>query len=174
MRQERLLGSKDFCFDTSFIVRLFETFPRSIHTVLWDKIEAAIKGRCHIICEVEAELKVKFEEYYEWCVEQKIPVWEIDEDCLHKAREVIKQYPTWIKPKTTDLYFADPFLIAHALQNDCMIICAEKSEDPAKHTKEPKIPDVCVFYKIDCIGQAFGEIEAAPIKKFLALLKISN
>lgn len=164
----------EFCLDTSFIVRLFESFPRDMHANLWKKIEEAMSGRCHIICEVEGELKSKFDEEYAWCVAQNIPVEEIDENNFLDARKIIHKYPSWIKSNTTDLYFADPFIVSHAQKNGCTVVTAEKVEPPAKKKKEPKIPDVCDAFNVGCIAQEDGEIEIAPINKFLKLLDVKN
>ena len=163
---------KEFCLDTSFIVRLFESFPRDTYASLWEKMENMMTGRCHIICEVEEELKSKFEDQYAWCVAQKITVMKIDGKSFEEARNILKQYPNWIKLNTTELYFADPFIVAHAKTNDCTVVTAEKSEEPTKINKEPKIPDICDAYKINCIGQRAGEIEIAPINEFLRVLGV--
>ena len=163
---------EEFCLDTSFIVRLFESFPRNTYSTVWEKIENIIAGKCHIICEVEEELKNKFDEQYAWCVAQKIPVMKIDERAFEEARGVIKIYPNWIKVNTTDLYFADPFVVAHAKTTGCVVVTAEREEESEKKNKEIKIPDVCNYYKIRCIAQSVDELEIAPINKFLDALKI--
>jgi predicted nucleic acid-binding protein len=158
--------------DTSFIVRLFESFPRNTYKSVWTKIEEIISARCHIICEVEEELKNKFDEQYAWCVKQKIPVIKIDEESFEEARGIVAKYPGWIRVNTTDLYFADPFVVAHAKATGCIVVTAEREEEPEKKTKDIKIPDVCSAYKVKCIAQGVSELEMAPINKFLSALKI--
>lgn len=119
-------------------------------------------------------MKSKFDEQYDWCLSQNIPVMEIEEDTFLEAKKIIEKYPTWIKLNTTDLYFADPFIVAHAKKNGCIVVTAEKAEEPAKINKDPKIPDVCNFYGITCVAQRTGDIEIVPVNNFLKLLGIKH
>ena len=172
--QLKLNQKQEYCIDTSFIARLFESFPRDTYKTLWDNLEEAEKDNWHIICEVEEELKKKFPDEHEWCKKQGIRVEEISDDAFMESRNAVRDFPEWIKLNTTDLYFADPFLVGHARVNKCVVVTAEKREpQDKKKKKDIKLPDVCDVYKIECIGQRHGDLDIVPVNDFFARVGIT-
>ena len=71
--------------------------------------------------------------------------------------DILKEYPTLIKMKSSGNSNADPFLIATAIIEHATIISDERNRDET--SRDYHIPNVCEHYDIECITlQAFLDI----------------
>ena len=92
--------------------------------------------------------ELKDKDLQEWARKHKECFLPLDEWTQRETAKILAVYPTLVKirPKGASSN-GDPFLIATAIQNGCIVITDEKSGDES--TGDYKIPNVCKKYNID-------------------------
>ena len=67
-----------------------------------------------------------------------------------KVRDILKQFPLLISVGA-NRSMADPWVIAHALVEEAIVVSKEFLSKPEQRDSRVKIPDVCIHYGIPCI-----------------------
>lgn len=149
---------KRYSLDSSAILQISKMYPANqfpdLFNKVWEKIEKAIDGGVLIVIDkVYAELERKDDFAHNWLKARKErAVVKCDNSVILKASEIIKQFDKLIDPDSEHEQ-ADPYLIAHALLNNFVIVTAETRVQPPiqKNRKKDKIPNVCDHYGVEYI-----------------------
>ena len=98
--------------------------------------------------EVYDEISIGGDELEKWAKEHKQFFWSSEKNVQNEVREILKNFRGLVeggKKKNS----ADPFVIALAKENSCKVVTEEVR---TRNDSSPKIPDVCDYYKIECLN----------------------
>lgn len=135
-------GAK-YSFDTSALVDGIERFyPIANFPALWERVDRLIAvGRLLISEEAWNESIAADAPLKEWCLEtganRVTSVYPTDPAVAAVAGAIAAQFPRWAQQGRKNA--ADPFVVAVAEVEDCMVISGETNGGPGR----PKIPYVC-------------------------------
>lgn len=124
------------------------SLKKNTFTPIWDKINDMIKTGT-LISTVEVRDELKDDDLVEWSKRNNQLFLPLDEEVQRKAIDVLRDYPTMIKMRSTANSNADPFLIATALIEGATVVSDERLGDES--TGDYHIPNVCRKYGIGCI-----------------------
>ncbi len=142
-----------YCIDTSAVIDLWRRlYPRDVFPSLWENIEKLIQEEVIIAPkEVLKELEKEEDELYKWAKKYKDMFMNLDEGQIDKVKDIQGKFPKLVDVSKT-IPEADPFVIALALVNKITVISMEKSSNiRLNKNAKPKLPDVCIEYKVKCI-----------------------
>jgi len=141
----------NYCIDTSAPLDAWvRWYPPEVFRSLWRNVEALVaEGRLISSDEVLQELERKEgDSLHEWAVSRRAVFLQLDDEVQACAAEIMRGYPRLVDGRTGKSY-ADPWVIATARVNQCVVVTGEK---PTGSLDRPKIPDVCRDLKLRCIG----------------------
>lgn len=124
------------------------SLKKSTFTPIWDKVENMIEAGA-LISTVEVRDELKDDDLVEWSKRNDQLFLPLTEEVQKKAIDVLRDFPTIIKMKSTGNSNADPFLIATASIEGATIVSDERLGDES--TGDYHIPNVCRRYGIGCI-----------------------
>lgn len=124
------------------------SLKKSTFTPIWDKVENMIEAGA-LISTVEVRDELKDDDLVEWGKRNDQLFLPLTEEVQKKAIDVLRDFPTMIKMKSTGNSNADPFLIATASIEGATIVSDERLGDES--TGDYHIPNVCRRYGIGCI-----------------------
>jgi len=140
-----------YCIDTSALLDAWvRWYAPDILPTFWEKIDQTIsEGRLLSSEEVLHELERKEgDTLYKWAGQRRSIFLPLD-DAVQKAHiEIMGQFGRLVDGRTGKSY-ADPWVIATAVVNDCTVVTGEIGTGSLTR---PKIPDVCASLGIDCIS----------------------
>ena len=140
-----------YAIDTCSLINVAKNYnmKKTIFFPIWAKMSEMITfGLLISTSEVRDELKD--DDLVEWSKENKQLFLPLTEDIQKKTVDVLRDFPSMIKMKSTGNSNADPFLIATALIEKAIIISDERLGDESSGNY--RIPNVCREYGIDCIS----------------------
>ena len=152
LRQTSLLKETRiiYCADSSTFIDLnrrghpIDTFP-----TLWGNIDMLIdNGRIIAPKESLRELAVGDDQLFRWAKARKKLFIAPDEAHQDALRQIMSKFPNCIKTGTTGV-FADPWVVALAVVNECTVLTYEKSEP--NNPNSNKIPDICNAFGVKCM-----------------------
>jgi len=117
---------------------------------LWTNLDALIdEGRLVSSDEVLRELERKEgDKLHEWAKERSNIFLPLDDSIQACASEIMGNHPRLVDGRTGKS-FGDPWVIATARTNGCIVVTGEK---PTGNPNRPKIPDVCQVMDVRCIS----------------------
>lgn len=141
-----------YAFDACSFIELYDLYypENPLFSKLWDVIEKLLDD------EIIISSREILEEIHDTDITDKLKAHnknfkplskEIQEEC----RAILKKYPQMIKIKSKHNSNGDPFLIATAKLEGCIIVTEEKSDD-FNDPNSYKIPKVCKKLGIMCIN----------------------
>lgn len=150
--------TKKYSLDTSAILQISKMYPADqfpdLFSKVWEKIErAAEDGLIIVIDKVYNELSRKDDFSHKWLLARKKEIVVVcDNSVVIKASNIIQDFPKLIDPDSEHEQ-ADPYIIAHALINNYVVVTAEtKAHTPIQsNRKKDKIPNVCDHYNVENI-----------------------
>lgn len=107
---------------------------------IWATIEDLIRSG-DLISSAEIMDELKDDDLKTWAKQHKECFLPLTQEIQAKTSEVLAQFPTLIKIRSTANSNADPFLIATAALHNGTVVTNEKLGD--NKTKDYKIPNVC-------------------------------
>ena len=140
-----------YSIDTSALVagwsRLYppENFPG-----FWDGFSDLVEGEAVVASrEVLREIERRDDHLYAWCKDREYMFIEADEECQNRVIGIMTDYPRFVDTRTGKSA-CDPFVIALAgtYRPKLTVVTEERGGVPNR----PKIPNVCLAEKIDCIS----------------------
>lgn len=161
-----------YIVDSSTLIRLGRYYPRYIFPSIWKHIHSLIvDGRLIIHSEVRKEIEEVDDPVKEWlrAMDKKYNlVKEATKFQAQKIGEICESYPHFVA-YDTDKAYADPFLIAAALEYmgekqktitgvsyDYCILTEERKGSQRKNYDNPtevkRIPDYCKIFGIHCVN----------------------
>jgi hypothetical protein len=163
-----------YIIDASSLIDLEKLVPRDFFLPLFKSLENMIDSKILISHEeVFNELKGKDGDIYHWAKNHKNLFKAIDERQIVKVKEILKKFPKLIDHNKVNN--ADPFLISLAtvkevqqrlIQSKNIVVTEERiSNSPSN----PKIPNVCAEYDIECI-----DLNEFLKREFEMVIKLKN
>jgi hypothetical protein len=140
-----------YCVDTSALLDAWvRWYPPDAFPTFWERIDQTIEeDRLLSSEEVLHDLgRKEGDTLHAWAKQRKDIFLPLD-DAVQKAHIQIMARFGQLVDGRTGKSFADPWVIATAVVNDCTVLTGEK---PTGTVTRPKIPDVCKSLDIDCIG----------------------
>ncbi|MFW9889823.1 MAG: DUF4411 family protein [Candidatus Thorarchaeota archaeon] len=139
-----------YSFDTSAFINPWKhyyrphSFPR-----IWELVDSLIqKGEIVASEMVLHELKVQKDDLLQWVVDREDNlIIRVDEEQQNIVIRIESDFPKFVNHQSPGRDYADPFVIALAIQHNLSVVT-----DETKPKKGTKIPDVCDFYNVGCIG----------------------
>lgn len=141
----------NYCIDTSALIDAWvRWYPKEMFPSLWEKVDVLIEdGRLISSEEVLQELERKEgDTLHEWAKERQDLFLPLDDEIQTCGSQVMATHPRLVDARAGKS-FADPWVIATARTNDCIVVTGE---GPGRSPDRPKIPDVCRDMRIPCIG----------------------
>lgn len=141
----------NYCIDTSALMDAWvRWYPKEVFPTLWERVDALIEaGRLISSEEVLQDLERKEgDTLHKWAKERHDLFLPLDDGIQTCALQIMASHPQLVDGRTGKS-FADPWVIATAHTNDCVVVTGEK---PTGSPRRPKIPDVCRNMQIHCIG----------------------
>ena len=142
-----------YSIDTSALIHAWRVaYAPTNFPGVWAKIgELIATGHLCAIDEVLLELKERDDELLKWAKDNRPMFRAINFDIEEKHREILRLWPASIVASQSGP-FADPFVIALAATERCIVVTEEKKTG---NMKGPKIPDVCDHLGVQwttCLG----------------------
>jgi hypothetical protein len=129
------MSEPKYVFDTNIFIILKNKYPPdiSIFAKLWEGIETLFERG-------NDELK-------NWAKAHKNSFYSSDESIQNIVRDILQKFGVLVT-KAKKPNGADPFVIALAKQKGCIVVTEEKRNGTDLN---PKIPNICDYYNIQCI-----------------------
>lgn len=123
-----------------------DSFPRLVHSSLWEAIEKSVKEKLIVTCS-EIEEEVKNDNIVgNWLGSQQCVVLPIDDEVQLNVRKIVTEHPRMISfSGGQGSSSGDAFLIATAMKYNLPIITEEGD-------KKNHIPDICRDYGIRTVN----------------------
>jgi len=130
-----------YCIDSSSLITAwYENYPPDVLPPLWDRIDDLIaSGSLISPSPVLDEIEKRSDELHKWLKSRDKMFVPLEENIQLKAKRILEQFPRLVMQKKSR-FAADPFVIALAIETDCIIIT---EENPTGNENRPNIPDIC-------------------------------
>jgi len=139
-----------YCIDTSALMDAWmRWYPAEMFPTLWEKVDALIDD-ARLISSEEVLLELERKEgdtLHDWAKERNDIFLPLDDSIQTCHSQIMASYPRLVDGRTGKS-FADPWVIATAHTNNCIVVMGE---EPTGTLDRPKIPDVCQDMRIRCI-----------------------
>lgn len=143
-----------YCIDTSALIDLDREYSLEVFPTLWEKHIVGLidEGRLIATEEIKTELKKQDDELRKWIMDNcKSMFYPTETPVMGKVGEILSRFPNLINPAKPDKNYADPFVIALALEipnlfdnisslDEVMVITHERFTN---NLNGPKMPDIC-------------------------------
>ena len=114
-------------------------FRPSIVPSLWSRLDEIIKsGQLIASEEVFHDLEKKEDGLHDWVKERKEMLVGISDEIQDNVTKIMKEFPKFVDERTGKS-FADPFVIATAMETETIVVTGESGGTASR----PKIPYVC-------------------------------
>lgn len=141
----------EYVFDSNVFINLQRNQPRDldVYRPVWDKIGKLMdEGLIISSQEVYEEIANRKDELYDWIKERKKCFIPSEIPIQKRVKEILSSHSGLVLGGKKNNN-ADPFVIALAMEKNCVVVTEEKKNG---NLSSPKIPDVCEYYKIECIN----------------------
>lgn len=144
-----------YCFDTNVLVQAWNHYyAPEICQSYWDVLNKfGERGIVFVPGEVYDEIQKIDDNLAKWLRDSRIPVRETDGQVTKHLTEIYAKdrKHRLLVEDTKQRSLADPWVIAHALRADAVVVTKENKEtNPA--SKRIKIPNVCEKMGVECIN----------------------
>ena len=131
-----------FCLDTNALIEPWNKYySMELCPDYWELLDSLAKeGTIFCTEEVERELSRTDDDLTDWVKIRSYLFKAINEDVQIKLRELLEKYPRLVDT-IKDRSMADPWVIAHAMAEDAIVVTKEILTLGSK--KRIRIPDVC-------------------------------
>jgi predicted nucleic acid-binding protein len=150
-----------YCLDTNVLIQAWNGYySMDIAPNYWERLDRlADKGKLFCTMEVKREIIRTDDGLAAWVKDRPHMFKEIDSEVQKHLRRIMKDYPTLVSV-TKRRSIADPWVIAHAMAKEAIVVT--KEEPKAKVTKI-KIPHVCEYLDVPWIND-FQMVKELRIK----------
>jgi rRNA-processing protein FCF1 len=143
------MGKKKYVFDSNVFINLQRNQPMDVYVSLWEKIDTMFdEGIIFSSYEVYEEISIGDDALVEWAKSKKDLFVLSSNELQQGVRDILKAYPQLILSGKR-MNSADPFLIALAKKESCIVVTEERLSN---NMIAPKIPDVCAKYSIESMN----------------------
>ncbi len=138
--------AKLYCLDANVLIQAWQKYySPKFCTDYWDMLnELGIQGKIFIPEIVKEEITRTEDDLANWIKGCSIPIRKISESVTKCLQSIYAADPSHKKlvDSTRNRSLADPWLIAHAIDENAIVVTKENKET-AINTKRIKIPNVC-------------------------------
>lgn len=135
-----------YCLDANVLIQAWQKYySPKFCPEYWNVLnELGIQGRIFIPEIVQEEITRTEDDLSKWLKESKIPVRKISEQVTKCLQSIYSKNPIHkqLVDNTRNRSLADPWLIAHAINENATVVTKENKETAA-NSKRIKIPNVC-------------------------------
>lgn len=147
--------NKKFCLDTNVLIQAWQKYySPQICPSYWDMLnELGINNIIFIPEVVYNEIVQTDDDLSKWLKLSKIPIRKIDKQVTECLKEIYSSNPNhkYLVDNTKARSLADPWVIAHALRENAIVVTKEEKVT-AINTTKIKIPNVCENMNVPCIN----------------------
>lgn len=138
-----------YTVDANIIVTLNRDQPRDVYPSVWEALERLIAdGRCSMTRQAYEELLKVDDECAPWAKAQPGFVQDTTDDELAVVDTITNQHPGWVQEA---LNAADPFIIAHAVEQELVVVTFERRKGQGVLDHNLKIPNVADEWEVQCV-----------------------
>lgn len=139
-----------YAIDTCSLINAAKNYSlnKTTFSPVWEKLNDMISAGMLISSE-EVREELKDEDLVEWSKLNSMMFLPLTKEIQKEATNILREFPTMIKMKSTANSNADPFLIATAILEKASVISDERLGD--EKGGDFHIPNVCRKYDIECI-----------------------
>lgn len=139
-----------YCIDTNIVVDLNRRMPRDVYPGPWDALELLIEAKQACMPQdVYLELEHVDDKCAPWAkgLAEFVRVPTVDEVLL--VHDITSQFDGWVSEKKNA---ADPWVIAHAVVHEHLIVTDERRRGPGAQVHNLTIPNVASAFDVDCLS----------------------
>lgn len=138
-----------FTLDTNILIGLIQRYPRDIFPAMWQNIEDSVLLGQSCICEpILREVHRGGDALHTWAKNLQGFVCPVTDAELITVAEIAVAHPGWVQGQLNE---ADPFIIAHAKNEQSTIVTEENRKGPGTEDKNQKIPNVADEHDVETI-----------------------
>lgn len=140
------MTQRKYAIDACALIEASKVYPldKKSFAHVWDKFSEMFGGNS-LISSIEVFDELKDKDLQTWIKKHKSCFLPLSESVQKKTTEILASYPELVKirPKRSSSN-GDPFLIATAIENGCIVVTNERLGD--ENTKDYRIPNICKKY----------------------------
>lgn len=139
------MNSNTYCLDANVLIQAWQKYYSPVicpdYWIVLNQL--GLEGKIFICQEVYDEIIKTEDDLSKWLKESEITVKKASETVIEKLKEIY-QTPAHLKlvDNTKSRSLADPWIIAHAMDNNSVVVTKEEKVTQTNSTKV-KIPNVC-------------------------------
>jgi len=160
------ITNKKYCLDTNVLIQAWQKYySPKICPDYWNLLDSlGTQGIVFIPEMVYDEIVRTDDDLSRWLKKSKIPIKKIDEDVAKCLKDIYSADTNhkFLVDNTKARSLADPWVIAHALKENAIVVTKEEKVTKSNTTKI-KIPNVCDKMKVSWIND-FQLIEELGIR----------
>lgn len=157
---------RKYCLDANVLIQAWQKYySPSICLSYWDLLESlGVQNVVFMPEMVYDEIVRTDDDLSKWLKASKIPIKKIDEEVTKCLKDIYSAdpYHKFLVDNTKSRSLADPWVIAHALSENAVVVTKEEKVTAQNSTKI-KIPNVCEKMKVPWIND-FQLIQELGIK----------
>lgn len=160
------MTDKKYCLDANVLIQAWQKYySPKICPSYWDLLDSlGTQNKIFMPEVVYNEIVRTDDDLSRWLKSSKIPVKKIDEQVTQCLKNIYSADPNhkYLVDNTRARSLADPWVIAHALRENAVVVTKEEKV-MASNSAKIKIPNVCDKMNVSCIND-FSLIEELGIK----------
>lgn len=146
--------SSNYCLDANVLIQAWQKYySPDLCPNYWDNlIQLGKEGRIFIPSMVYDEIVKTEDNLSGWLKESEIPIRQITESVTKSLQQIYSSNPVhkFLVDNTKNRSLADPWLIAHAM-NESVTVVTKEEKVTQSNSKKIKIPNVCENLGVRCI-----------------------
>ncbi|MGQ4544579.1 DUF4411 family protein [Dermabacteraceae bacterium P7054] len=146
-----------YTLDSNILINMERLYPRDIFPSLWLSLEdLAGKGEACICEAVLRELKRGDDDLHTWAKNLDGLLCTTHQDEVLTVAAITQAHPEWVRGTQND---ADPWVIAHGLKEQRIVVTEENLKGPNTPDRNQKIPNVALEHGVTTV-KFFGFVKA--------------
>jgi predicted nucleic acid-binding protein len=144
---------KKYCLDTNAFIEPWSKYYRPAFAAPYWEVLDDLGKKGIVFCpdQVKREIDKTDDGLKEWLKIRNYFVREETIEVQKRVREILQKFPHLISVGA-DRSMADPWVIAHAMVENAIVVSKEYITRENQKDTRIKIPDVCTYYKVPCIN----------------------
>lgn len=146
-----------YTLDSNILINMERLYPRDIFPSLWASLEALVGQGGACICEaVLRELERGGDDLHTWAKGMAGFLCSTHQSEVLTVAAITQAHPGWVSGTQND---ADPWVIAHGLQEQRVVVTEEGLKGPNTSDRNQKIPNIAMEHGVPTM-KFFGFVKA--------------